>query len=181
MSTEKAKECRVLIDSLLDLAREGKLKYEADAAAVAITTTDLVSKSVAIQSLLYKTLAISFGGTDIRIGGMAKGSGMIHPNMATMLGVVDTVEEAVNYILKRELISWLKIDPVLILGYALISVQMEILIMRATILAIATGQVQRSGFRANKFTTICLRKLRPPQCRCSTMEVGMESCPLFSN
>ncbi|BBH04891.1 Polyketide synthase, enoylreductase family protein [Prunus dulcis] len=28
MSTEKAKECRVLIDSLLDLAREGKLKYE---------------------------------------------------------------------------------------------------------------------------------------------------------
>ncbi|PQQ02043.1 hypothetical protein Pyn_29499 [Prunus yedoensis var. nudiflora] len=33
---------------------------------------------------------------------MAKGSGMIHPNMATMLGVVDTVEEAVNYILKRE-------------------------------------------------------------------------------
>ncbi|PQQ13034.1 hypothetical protein Pyn_14636 [Prunus yedoensis var. nudiflora] len=146
MSTKKAKECRVLIDSLLDLAREGKLKYEADAAAVAITTTDLVSKSVAIQSL-----------------------------------VVDTVEEAVNYILKRELISWLKIDPVLIMGYALISVLMEILIMRATILTIATGQVQRSGFRANKFTTICLRKLRPPQCRCSTMEVGMESCSLFSN
>lgn len=28
MSTERAKECRVLIDSLLDLAREGKLKYE---------------------------------------------------------------------------------------------------------------------------------------------------------
>ncbi|XP_008241426.1 PREDICTED: arginine biosynthesis bifunctional protein ArgJ, chloroplastic isoform X2 [Prunus mume] len=54
----------------------------ADAAAVAITTTDLVSKSVAIQSQV--------GGTDIRIGGMAKGSGMIHPNMATMLGVITT-------------------------------------------------------------------------------------------
>lgn len=27
------------------------------------------------------------GGTNIRVGGMAKGSGMIHPNMATMLGV----------------------------------------------------------------------------------------------
>lgn len=26
-------------------------------------------------------------GTRIRVGGMAKGSGMIHPNMATMLGV----------------------------------------------------------------------------------------------
>jgi len=27
------------------------------------------------------------GGTNIKVGGMAKGSGMIHPNMATMLGV----------------------------------------------------------------------------------------------
>lgn len=54
----------------------------ADSAAVAITTTDLVSKSVAIESKV--------GGTQIRIGGMAKGSGMIHPNMATMLGVVTT-------------------------------------------------------------------------------------------
>ncbi|MBA0740218.1 hypothetical protein Gogos_013437, partial [Gossypium gossypioides] len=54
----------------------------ADSAAVAITTTDLVSKSVAIE---YEV-----GGTSIRIGGMAKGSGMIHPNMATMLGVITT-------------------------------------------------------------------------------------------
>lgn len=54
----------------------------ADSAAVAITTTDLVSKSVAMET--------EVGGTPIRIGGMAKGSGMIHPNMATMLGVVTT-------------------------------------------------------------------------------------------
>ncbi|XP_057423328.1 arginine biosynthesis bifunctional protein ArgJ, chloroplastic isoform X3 [Lotus japonicus] len=54
----------------------------ADSAAVAITTTDLVSKSVAIESLV--------GGTKVRVGGMAKGSGMIHPNMATMLGVITT-------------------------------------------------------------------------------------------
>ncbi|XVE61843.1 hypothetical protein DITRI_Ditri06bG0071400 [Diplodiscus trichospermus] len=54
----------------------------ADSAAVAITTTDLVSKSVAIE---YEV-----GGTSIRVGGMAKGSGMIHPNMATMLGVITT-------------------------------------------------------------------------------------------
>ncbi|GAY45127.1 hypothetical protein CUMW_087120 [Citrus unshiu] len=54
----------------------------ADCAAVAITTTDLVSKSVAVESQV--------GGTYIRVGGMAKGSGMIHPNMATMLGVVTT-------------------------------------------------------------------------------------------
>ncbi|KAI3891385.1 hypothetical protein MKW92_040494 [Papaver armeniacum] len=54
----------------------------ADAAAVAITTTDLVCKSVAVET--------EVGGTKIRVGGMAKGSGMIHPNMATMLGVVTT-------------------------------------------------------------------------------------------
>ena len=55
------------------------LIYRADSAAIAITTTDLVSKSVAVESQV--------GGTTIRVGGMAKGSGMIHPNMATMLGV----------------------------------------------------------------------------------------------
>ncbi|CAI9098179.1 OLC1v1034781C3 [Oldenlandia corymbosa var. corymbosa] len=54
----------------------------ADSAAVAITTTDLVSKSVAIEC--------EIGGTRVRVGGMAKGSGMIHPNMATMLGVITT-------------------------------------------------------------------------------------------
>ncbi|KFK23250.1 hypothetical protein AALP_AAs44905U000100, partial [Arabis alpina] len=30
------------------------------------------------------------GGTTVRVGGMAKGSGIIHPNMATMLGVITT-------------------------------------------------------------------------------------------
>ncbi|KAJ0657395.1 putative transferase [Helianthus annuus] len=54
----------------------------ADAASVAITTTDLVSKSVAVE--------FEVGGTRIRIGGMAKGSGMIHPNMGTLLGVITT-------------------------------------------------------------------------------------------
>ncbi|KAH1232996.1 Subtilisin-like protease [Glycine max] len=52
---------------------------DTNSAAVAITTTDLVSKSVAIESLV--------GGTKLKVGGMAKGSGMIHPNMDTMLGV----------------------------------------------------------------------------------------------
>lgn len=63
--------------NLLSSTTEG-----ADSAAVAITTTDLVSKSVAVESQV--------GGTQIRVGGMAKGSGMIHPNMATMLGVITT-------------------------------------------------------------------------------------------
>lgn len=48
------------------------------AAARAILTTDLVAKEVALEACL--------GGRVVRIGGMAKGSGMIHPAMATMLG-----------------------------------------------------------------------------------------------
>ena len=49
-----------------------------EAAATAILTTDLVDKQVALEAEL--------GGRRVRIGGMAKGSGMIHPDMATMLG-----------------------------------------------------------------------------------------------
>ncbi|MBM5801195.1 MAG: bifunctional glutamate N-acetyltransferase/amino-acid acetyltransferase ArgJ [Cyanobacteria bacterium K_DeepCast_35m_m2_023] len=49
-----------------------------DAAARAILTTDLVDKHIALEAEL--------GGRRVRIGGMAKGSGMIHPDMATMLG-----------------------------------------------------------------------------------------------
>ena len=48
------------------------------AAARAILTTDLIDKQIALEANL--------GGRRVRIGGMAKGSGMIHPNMATMLG-----------------------------------------------------------------------------------------------
>jgi glutamate N-acetyltransferase/amino-acid N-acetyltransferase len=49
-----------------------------DAAARAILTTDLVEKQIALEAEL--------GGRRVRLGGMAKGSGMIHPDMATMLG-----------------------------------------------------------------------------------------------
>ncbi|KAB5532253.1 hypothetical protein DKX38_018923 [Salix brachista] len=68
----------------------------AGSAAVAITTTDLVSKSVAIESRV--------GGTDIKVGGMAKGSGMIHPNMATMLGVI-TTDALVNSDVWRKMVQ----------------------------------------------------------------------------
>jgi len=51
-------------------------------ACEAIMTTDLVPKEIAVE--------IEIQGKKIRIGGMAKGSGMIHPNMATMIGVITT-------------------------------------------------------------------------------------------
>ena len=50
------------------------------AAATAILTTDLVDKQIALEAEL--------GGRRVRVGGMAKGSGMIHPDMATMLGTL---------------------------------------------------------------------------------------------
>jgi glutamate N-acetyltransferase/amino-acid N-acetyltransferase len=51
-------------------------------AAQAIMTTDLVPKEAFIQTTI--------GDQTISLGGMAKGSGMIHPNMATMLAVIVT-------------------------------------------------------------------------------------------
>ncbi len=50
--------------------------------AEAILTTDTFVKSLAVE--------IEIGGIPVRIGGMAKGSGMIHPNMATMLSFITT-------------------------------------------------------------------------------------------
>ena len=52
------------------------------AAAEAIMTTDTVLKEIAFS--------FEAGGRECRIGGIAKGSGMIHPNMATMLVFVTT-------------------------------------------------------------------------------------------
>lgn len=51
-------------------------------AAEAIMTTDTYSKECAVSFLV--------DGKEVKIGGMSKGSGMIHPNMATMLCVVTT-------------------------------------------------------------------------------------------
>lgn len=51
-------------------------------AAEAIMTTDTISKQVAIQ--------FTIGGKTVTLGGMSKGSGMIHPNMCTMLGFITT-------------------------------------------------------------------------------------------
>ncbi len=51
-------------------------------AALAIMTTDLKAKEIAVE--------VEIQGKPVRIGGIAKGSGMIHPNMATMLAFITT-------------------------------------------------------------------------------------------
>lgn len=58
-------------------SQDGGLK-----AAEAIMTTDTIPKQAETK--------VFIGGKDIKIGGMAKGSGMIHPNMATMISVITT-------------------------------------------------------------------------------------------
>ena len=81
---------RIKMDELLagiptvvkELSAEG-----GDNAAQAIVTTDLVTKSIALETQI--------GDRPVRIGGIAKGSGMIHPNMATMLAFV-TCDAAVS-------------------------------------------------------------------------------------
>ncbi len=66
-------------------ALSGKLKNELMAgneAARAIMTTDTHPKEAAVS--------IEIGGKTVTVGGMSKGSGMIHPNMCTMLAYVTT-------------------------------------------------------------------------------------------
>lgn len=53
-----------------------------EAASRAIMTTDTKNKQVAVQ--------VELGGALVTVGGMCKGSGMIHPNMCTMLSFVTT-------------------------------------------------------------------------------------------
>lgn len=62
-------------------------------AANAIMTTDTVKKEVAVE--------FSLGGVTCHLGGMAKGSGMIHPNMATTLNFV-TTDVAISSVLVQK-------------------------------------------------------------------------------
>ncbi|WP_369283419.1 bifunctional glutamate N-acetyltransferase/amino-acid acetyltransferase ArgJ [Oscillibacter sp. GMB15532] len=80
---------RLPVDKVLDGVRRVVPNLSADKgteAAWAIMTTDTMRKESAYELTLS-------GGT-IRIGAMAKGSGMIHPNMATMLAYVTTDAKA---------------------------------------------------------------------------------------
>lgn len=67
-----------------------------DDAARAIVTTDLVPKSIALET--------TFDGRPVRMGGICKGSGMIHPNMATLLAFV-TCDAAVSSNLWQQMLS----------------------------------------------------------------------------
>lgn len=65
-------------------------------ASRAIMTTDTVNKEIAVE--------IELGGKTVTIGGMSKGSGMIHPNMCTMLAYI-TTDAVISKALLQEALS----------------------------------------------------------------------------
>ena len=69
----------------------------ANEAAKAIMTTDTVSKEIAIE--------FEISGKTVKMGAMCKGSGMIHPNMCTMLGFITTDVNISKELLLKALID----------------------------------------------------------------------------
>ncbi len=93
-----------VIGQMLDMTRIKKgidslvsaLGKDGEAAAEAILTTDTVKKEVCVS--------VNLDGKEVRIAGMAKGSGMIHPNMATMLCFI-TSDAAISHDVLQELLG----------------------------------------------------------------------------
>ncbi len=89
--TEKIAEgVKKLVRQKADTIEAGKT------AAEAIMTTDTISKQAAVS--------FEVGGKTVTLGGMCKGSGMIHPNMGTMLGFL-TTDAAISKELLQEALS----------------------------------------------------------------------------
>lgn len=87
------KICKGIVESVPLL---GNSEKDAFLAASAIMTTDKMVKQIAVE--------FEIDGKVVRIGGMAKGSGMIHPNMATMLSFI-TTDASISQNLLQELLS----------------------------------------------------------------------------
>ncbi len=81
---------KILVEELSDTIEAGLLAAEAN------MNTDTISKECAVSFYL--------GEKKVTVGGMSKGSGMIHPNMATMLGVV-TTDVAISKEMLQEVVS----------------------------------------------------------------------------
>ncbi len=73
-----------------------------DYAAKAIMTTDTVKKELAVETVI--------GGKTVKMGGIAKGSGMIHPNMGTMLCFLTTDCAISPEMIKEALLDTVKVS-----------------------------------------------------------------------
>lgn len=114
----------------------------ATSAARAIMTTDTRQKQCAVR--------ISIGGTDVTIGGMCKGSGMIHPNMCTMLSFLTTDAAISGEMLQKALSE--SVDKT----YNMISVDGDTS-TNDTVLILANGQAKNRPITADgpDFAAFC--------------------------
>ena len=91
---------RLPVDRLVDGMKAAAAQLAATpeaglAAEKAVMTTDTKPKQAAVQTVI--------GGKTVTVGGMCKGSGMIEPNMATMLGFITTDAAVTPAMLRRAL------------------------------------------------------------------------------
>ena len=111
-------------------------------AAEAIMTTDIVAKGYSKQ--------IQLGGKTITITGISKGSGMIHPNMATMLGYVAT-DAAISQTALEQMITYTVNQ-----SFNCITVDGDTSTNDSLIL-MATGQAGNAEIQANSTEYLALR------------------------
>jgi glutamate N-acetyltransferase/amino-acid N-acetyltransferase len=91
----------VIENGIPELVRELNANGSKDAAA-AIMTTDTVMKECAAE--------VTIGGKTVKIGGIAKGSGMIHPNMGTMLCFLTTDCAISTEMIKKALLDTVNVS-----------------------------------------------------------------------
>lgn len=92
----------IIISGIMETYKDiGHSREDAKKAAKGIITTDTFIKEIAVE--------INIAGKKVTIGGMAKGSGMVHPNMATVLSFITTdinisqkmLQKALNHCIKE--------------------------------------------------------------------------------
>ncbi len=84
-----------IIETAIPLLAARLHRHGGEDAARAIMTTDTTLKTAAVSDTI--------GGRTVTVGGIAKGSGMIHPNMATMLAYLATDAQVPRAVLQRGL------------------------------------------------------------------------------
>ena len=120
----------------------GSSKEDAKLAAEAIMTTDTKSKEVACT--------LELGGKQVTVAGMCKGSGMIHPNMCTMLCFV-TTDAAISHELLQKALSEDVVDT-----FNMISVDGDTS-TNDTVLVMANGQAENTPItkEGEDYKTFC--------------------------
>ena len=120
----------------------GSSREDAKLAAEAIMTTDTKSKEVACT--------LELGGKQVTVAGMCKGSGMIHPNMCTMLCFV-TTDVAISHELLQKALSDDVVDT-----FNMISVDGDTS-TNDTVLVMANGQAENTPItkEGEEYKTFC--------------------------